>query len=146
VLLEKDGRIFPVMMELLTTSAYERGDTNDEHNTEASSIGYFSRFSEKGGAFIEQFDLQPVKENFAEGYLMGDKIEELGVDDLGIEPGDIVLSVNGSPVGEYEGDYLVWLSFRTTKRASILIRGEKGDFTVHYPEDVFIQKPPSAGQ
>lgn len=143
VLLEKNGHEFSIAMDSIDGSVYEAGKLIDEESSGSDGVDYFSRFSEEGIAFIEQFDIQPVKENFAEGYIIGDKIAELGVDHLGIRPGDIFLSVNGYSVGEYESDYLVWLSFRTTQRASILIRGEKGDFMVHYPEDVFIRNPRS---
>src|SRR5690606_32043889 len=87
VLLEKNGHAFSIAMDSIDGSVYETGSLTDEQSSESDSADYFSRFSEEGIAFIEQFDLQPVKESFAEGYIIGDKITELGVDHLGIEPG-----------------------------------------------------------
>ena len=144
VLIEQDGQVFSLSMDLAGTPSLdpEEGSNTSEADAEDSEPEYFSRFSEEAKKFIDQFDLRPVRENFPEGYIIGDKFTELGVDYLGIQPGDIVLSVNGYPVGEYESDYLVWLSFRSTQKASVVIRGEQGEFTIHYPEEVFIKQPP----
>lgn len=142
VLLEQDGRLFSVAMDLTVASSFgsDEGTVILDTELEDAAPEYFSRFSEEARKFIEQFDLRPVRENFPEGYIIGDKFTELGVDYLGIQPGDIVISVNGYPVGEYESDYLVWLSFRSTQKASVVIRGEQGEFTIHYPEEVFIRQ------
>lgn len=142
VLLEQDGRLFSVAMDLTVASSFgsDEGTAILDTELEDTAPEYFSRFSEEARKFIEQFDLRPVRENFPEGYIIGDKFTELGVDYLGIQPGDIVISVNGYPVGEYESDYLVWLSFRSTQKASVVIRGEQGEFTIHYPEEVFVRQ------
>ncbi|WP_111656028.1 hypothetical protein [Isoalcanivorax indicus] len=86
---------------------------------------------------LRRLDLSPVSEHSADGYLVGENFPAEGTEGLGVKPGDVVVSVNGYPVGEYDSDYLVWLSFRENYRASVLIRRENGEeFTVNFPEDM----------
>lgn len=86
---------------------------------------------------LRRLDLSPVSEHSADGYLVGENFPTEGTEALGVKPGDVVVSVNGYPVGEYNSDYLVWLSFRENHRASVLIRRENGEeFTVNFPEDM----------
>lgn len=87
--------------------------------------------------FLSKFDLKPVSEHSPDGYRVGEDFPESGTEELGIEPGDTIVAVNGYPVGEYHSDYLVWLSFKDRYRASVLVRTEEGDeFTFHFPDDV----------
>ena len=86
---------------------------------------------------LNTLDLRPVNEQSADGYRFGEGLPEVWTEEFGVKPGDVVVSVNGYPVGEYHSDYLVWLSFKDTHQASILIRNPEGDeFTIRYPDDV----------
>nr|WP_306799408.1 type II secretion system protein N [Alcanivorax quisquiliarum] len=84
--------------------------------------------------FLARLDLYAVSETLPEGYLVGSDFPPEATEQTGIKPGDIIVSVNGYPVGEASSDYLVWLSFRSTHKAAVLVRNEEGEFFVYYPE------------
>ena len=87
--------------------------------------------------FLEKFDLTPVSEGSPEGYRVGEDFPESGTEEVGVKPGDTIVAINGYPVGEYHSDYLVWLSFKDTRRASVLVQNEDGgQFSFHFPEDI----------
>ncbi len=87
--------------------------------------------------FLNKFDLTPVNEDSPEGYRVGEDFPESGTEEVGVKPGDTIVAINGYPVGEYHSDYLVWLSFKDTRRASVLVRTEEGEqFSFHFPEDI----------
>ncbi|MBZ2188521.1 hypothetical protein K8B33_05405 [Alcanivorax sp. JB21] len=89
------------------------------------------------GHMLSTLDLRPISDDSPEGYLFGDGLPEVWREEFGVEPGDVILAVNGYPVGEYSSNYLVWLSFKDTHRASVLVRKQDGaEFTIYYPEDV----------
>lgn len=105
--------------------------TSLEEGTEADK-----KMDSEAVKFLARLDLYPVSETLPEGYLVGSGFPPEGTEQTGIKPGDIIVSVNGYPVGEASSDYLVWLSFRSTHKAAVLVRNEEGEFFVHYPEDL----------
>lgn len=86
--------------------------------------------------FLTRLDLYPINETAPEGYLVGNGFPPEATEQTGIKPGDIIVSVNGYPVGEASSDYLVWLSFRSTHKAAVLVRNEERDFFIYYPDDI----------
>lgn len=87
--------------------------------------------------FLNKLDLTPVSEDSPDGYRVGEDFPESGTEEVGVKPGDTIVAINGYPVGEYHSDYLVWLSFKDTRRASVLVQNEDGgQFSFHFPEDI----------
>tara|TARA_R110000851_G_scaffold329850_1_gene502105 strand:+ start:6799 stop:7698 length:900 start_codon:yes stop_codon:yes gene_type:complete len=87
--------------------------------------------------FLNKLDLTPVSEDSPDGYRVGEDFPESGTEEVGVKPGDTIVAINGYPVGEYHSDYLVWLSFKDTRRASVLVENEDGgQFSFHFPEDI----------
>lgn len=92
---------------------------------------------------LNKLDLSPVSERAPNGYKVGEDFPESGTEELGVKPGDTIVAINGYPVGEYHSDYLAWLSFRDSHRASVLVRTVEGkEFSFHYPDDVKGVGPP----
>ncbi|KAF0806790.1 hypothetical protein A167_03119 [Alcanivorax sp. S71-1-4] len=82
------------------------------------------------------YDIYPVSEGSAAGYVIGERFSPQMLEATGAKPGDIIVSVNGYNVGAQEGDDLALKSFRTTMKASVLIRRSDGtSFYFNYPED-----------
>lgn len=85
---------------------------------------------------LATYDIYPVSEGSAAGYVIGERFSPQMLEVTGAKPGDIIVSVNGYNVGAQEGDDLALQSFRTTMKASVLIRRSDGtSFYFNYPED-----------
>jgi general secretion pathway protein C len=65
---------------------------------------YRERLEEEPVATLEELGVIPVGEGAADGYRIGNLAESPYLSHTGLEPGDIVLSVNGRPVGNPDQD------------------------------------------
>jgi general secretion pathway protein C len=84
-------------------------------------------------AFLKHVDLHPVSEGLPAGYIVGDKFPEEASKKTGILPGDVVLSVNGYPVGDEASDILVWGSFQESGKAALIVQREGAQVIIDYP-------------
>lgn len=57
-------------------------------------------------AALEDLGVTPVSEGAAEGYRVGDLAQSPYLSQTGLQPGDVILSVNGRPVGDLQQDRL----------------------------------------
>lgn len=80
---------------------------------------------------LARADLRPVQPGAPEGYIVGGKISPELAGQLGIEPGDIIVSINGHPVGEDANDHLAWLSVQALGTATALLRRGTDEITLH---------------
>jgi len=55
---------------------------------------------------LEELGVEPVSEGAAEGYRVGNLAQSPYLSQTGLQPGDVILSVNGRPVGDLEQDRL----------------------------------------
>lgn len=55
---------------------------------------------------LEELGVEPVAEGAAEGYRVGNLAQSPYLSQTGLQPGDVILSVNGRPVGDLEQDRL----------------------------------------
>src|SRR5690606_2726848 len=69
-----------------------------------------SEAEQKKQNILKHFDLHPVSDSMPAGYIIGDKFPEETAKSTGVQPGDVLISVNGYPVGEDSSDYLAWIS------------------------------------
>lgn len=77
---------------------------------------------------LEKYGLEPVAEGSASGYRITEEAKEL-IEKFNLNPGDIILSVNGYPVGENDSDTLAIKSFQGSGSASVAVN-QKGKTTV----------------
>lgn len=67
------------------------------------------------------------------GYLVGDGASAEVIRNLGLRPGDVVLSVNGKPLGNIQGDARMVDEVKASGEARIEIKRGSQTFTVNYP-------------
>ncbi|MBL7250218.1 type II secretion system protein N [Alloalcanivorax marinus] len=134
VVIEDAGRRITLRMALL--GGRGRAEVSDaEENQPASGDG--PELPQQVVDMLNKLDLTPVSEVAPEGYRVGEDFPKSGTQEVGVKPGDTIVAINGYPVGEYHSDYLVWLSFRDSHQASVLVRNEQGEeFSFHYPDDL----------
>lgn len=77
---------------------------------------------------LEKYGLEPVAEGSASGYRITDDAKEI-TEKFNLSPGDIIISVNGYPVGENDSDTLAVKSFQDSGSASVTVN-QNGTTTV----------------
>ena len=84
-------------------------------------------------ALIRQLGLQPVSEGGTEGYRIGEQAPKQLIEQVGLNQGDVVVSVNGYPLGDEESDLAALQSYLDSQAASIVVQRGEQEFTVNYP-------------
>lgn len=86
---------------------YEDGaDDPAPESGEAAVSDYRERIEADPAGTLEELGVSPVSEGAAEGYRIGDLAESPYLSQTGLQPGDVILSVNGRPVGDLDQDRL----------------------------------------
>jgi len=84
-------------------------------------------------ALIRQLGLQPVQAGGTEGYRIGDQAPKQLIEQVGLNQGDVVVSVNGYPLGNEESDLAALQSYLDSQAATIVVQRGEQEFTVNYP-------------
>ena len=79
---------------------------------------------------IQQMGLVPAD---GEGYLIGAGAPAEVLQQVGLRPGDVIVSVNGQPLGDENSDIAALQEFRNSGAASIVVQRGAQRFTVNYP-------------
>lgn len=134
VTIHDNGRQITLRMALMGGG---RRTQTDDADDESARDDDGPKMPQRVVDFLNRLDLTPVSEDSPDGYRVGEDFPESGTEEVGVKPGDTIVAINGYPVGEYHSDYLVWLSFKGTGRASVLVQNEDGgQFSFHFPEDI----------
>jgi general secretion pathway protein C len=67
---------------------------------------YKSRLNEDAEGTLGELGLEPVSTDSAEGYRLGNLASSPYLAQTGLQPGDVIVSVNGRPVGDVQQDQL----------------------------------------
>ena len=133
-ILVREGRDITVLhLEPLSVMP---GESTEENSDDVIANIPLSEAEQKKQNILKHFDLYPVSDSTASGYIIGDKFPEDAAKSTGVKPGDVLISVNGYPVGEENSDYLAWISFQTTQKASVVVSRDGKEFVIYYPDDV----------
>lgn len=81
---------------------------------------------------IRQLGLKPG-EDASGGYRIGKRAPKALLAQVGLQPDDVIVSVNGLPLGTEENDLAAMRSFQQTQQASIVVTRQDQQFTVNYP-------------
>ncbi|MFN3714896.1 MAG: type II secretion system protein N [Alcanivoracaceae bacterium] len=79
---------------------------------------------------IQQLGLAP---SGSEGYLIGATAPREMLQQVGLRPGDVIVSVNGFTLGDEGNDVAALQEFRNSGAASIVVQRGAQRFTVNYP-------------
>lgn len=82
---------------------------------------------------ISQLALSPVREGGNEGYRVSAGISRDVRRAVGLRPGDVILSVNGMPLGTEEADQAAIASFYESGKAEVEIHRGGSQITLTYP-------------
>lgn len=90
-----------------------------------------SRFRTDPNGALGEFGLNPAPTG--NGYQVGNGAESEAMRKLGLRPGDVILSVNGNPLGDTQRDAKLIDQVRASGEARVEIRRGSQTFTVNYP-------------
>ena len=82
------------------------GDSPDPGSVRETIERYRSRLSEDAAGTLDELGLEPVSADSAEGYKLGNLASSPYLAQTGLQPGDVIVSVNGRPVGDVQQDQL----------------------------------------
>ena len=81
-----------------------RNDTSGRaSSTQTSLATYRDRLKSEPSSVLNEIGMQPINNGAAQGYRVGDNVGS-GLARVGLQPGDVVLTVNGQPVGNIQND------------------------------------------
>lgn len=84
-------------------------------------------------AIIGQLGLEPVTDGGSAGYRLGKRAPKQLLAQVGLQSDDVILSVNGHPLGTESNDMAALRSYQDTQQASIVVQRGDQQFTVNYP-------------
>jgi general secretion pathway protein C len=84
-------------------------------------------------ALIRQLGLKPVSEGDTQGYQIGAQAPKQLIEQVGLDQGDIIVSVNGYPLGTEDSDLAAMQSYQDSQAAVIVVQRGDQQFTVNYP-------------
>lgn len=82
---------------------------------------------------VRRLGLEPVAPGAANGYVIGEQAPAKLINQVGLEQGDVIVSVNGYPLGTRQSDLAALQSYQDTQTATIVIKRGDQLFTVNYP-------------
>jgi type II secretory pathway component PulC len=86
---------------------YEDGeDDAAPDSAEAAVLEYRERIEDDPAGTLQELGVSPVSDGAAEGYRIGDLAQSPYLSQTGLQPGDVILSINGRPVGDLDQDRL----------------------------------------
>lgn len=91
-----DGAVEPPMEEAMP----------EEQSVQAIVDEYRQRLEQDPAGTLESLGVSAVADGAAEGYRVGNLAQSPYLSQTGLQPGDVILSVNGRPVGDLEQDRL----------------------------------------
>ncbi|MBL4680780.1 MAG: PDZ domain-containing protein [Pseudomonadales bacterium] len=98
-----------------------------------SLAAYQNRLSSEPDAVLSELGVSPVSEGKAEGYRIGNQVSMPLLRKSGLQQGDVILSVNGRPVGNVISDQGLINQVVAAKRAKVEVRRGTRNFFITIP-------------
>lgn len=76
-------------------------------NLRAYVDNYRDRIASEPKAVLNELGVSPVADGEASGYRIGDELSQQALNQAGLQAGDVILSVNGTPVGDISNDQAI---------------------------------------
>jgi len=119
---------FRGLKERLTGAAADAGDPGSKVKAVLANLAH--DIKDNPDAVLGEFGLKAASGG---GYLVGESTNADAVRNLGLRPGDVVLSVNGQPLGNVQNDARLVDEVKASGEARVEIRRGSQTFTVNYP-------------
>lgn len=133
-LVRHQGHISALYLQALGSQAgSEHAVPGSNNMADEADFSQLSDDERRKKEFLARVDLHPVSEGMPFGYIVGDRVPSEVKDNVDIVPGDIILSLNGYPLGEHSSDFLAWDSYQATQRLSVVVRRDGDEFVITYP-------------
>ena len=142
VVMESNGRKFRLFLTPLAGGGEKQQTREVSPPPVGTGPGLLeqTRMQRERMRLLGMYDLYPVVEGAASGYLIGERFPQEARDRVGIEPGDIVLSVNGFALGEPVSDEQAFLSAQSAKVVVIVFQRQDGSILQYtYPDEAATQ-------
>lgn len=110
-----------------------RGTPSSQDNTNSRIEEYKNRFESDPSSVLAEFGLNSVNESSAEGYEIQSGLASSYLKRSGLKEGDIILSVNGKPVGNTATDSSLIDQSRGAKRLRIEVKRGSRKFFITVP-------------
>ena len=96
---------------------------------------YKDRIAKDPAAVLKEWGVAPVSISDARGYLVNSSLEREGLGRVGIQAGDVLLSVNGSPIGDMERDRSELINALRGSTARVEVQRGKRKFFINVALD-----------
>jgi len=85
------------------------------------------------GAVLSELGMSPVSDGEAKGYKVGGSISQSTLTQAGLQQGDVILSVNGKPVGNAMNDSAMIEQAMASKRVRVEVQRDTRRFFLTVP-------------
>ena len=132
MLVKKGSTINAIKLTSSNTShIYEKSNDNQLKKSDRDDKG--SKKDSPRSQILAKLSLVPVSEGSASGYRVTEESFRL-IKKHGLEPGDIILSANGHPLGTESSDSLAFKSFQNSNKATVaVLRGSQTIYIDYKP-------------
>ncbi|MBV1877259.1 MAG: PDZ domain-containing protein [Pseudomonadales bacterium] len=110
-----------------------RGNRNRSSEFRQQLASYQQRLDQEPQAVLDEFGLVPVDNSSANGYKIGAEVSQSMLRQAGLQQGDVVLSVNGQPVGNIQNDRSLINKAIASKRVRVEVQRGARRFFVTVP-------------
>lgn len=114
-------------------AADDNGDRVDGPGDEELADELSGDVREQRETIIRELSLQPVEEGETSGYRITDQAPRELLGQVGLRPGDLILSVNGHELGEEDSDVAALEEVMQAGSGTIEVQRGSRTFTVSYP-------------
>lgn len=124
--------------ERITKRSQEASDARLRRQQKGSNLksqiaAYQQRLDTEPDAVLSELGISPVSDSEASGYKIGAEVSQAILRQSGLKKGDVILSVNGKPVGNVSNDKMLLNQAVTGKRVRVEVQRDTRRFFVTVP-------------
>ncbi len=99
----------------------------------ASVADYQRKFEEDPDGTLTELGISSVANGESKGYVLGAEASQPALQQAGLQPGDVVLSVNGRPVGDARSDSALFQQVMSSQRVRVEVQRDSRRFYLTVP-------------